>query len=274
MRRYLIGGVRFLLVSAGIVALTSVSIDATDFLRGSQSALGIFATNVVTPSCPQGMVEVERPDRSRFCIDQYEVSPSDDCVYREPGSPAQSAVNSNDVGCASHSGPRRQPWTQVLQTQAEQICSRAGKRLPTADEWYLAARGTPDSARVCNIDAGPQPTGAKEQCVSGAGAYDMIGGVWEWVAEQVSDGRLGAQLLPTEGYITSVTAEGVPRTSSTSPELAFNSDYVWSEAQGQYAVMRGGFYGSRADGGVYALHAATPLDFAAPTVGFRCALSL
>lgn len=274
MRRYLIGGVRFLVVTVGVVALTSVSIDATDFLRGSQSALGIFATNVVTPSCAEGMVEVERPDRSRFCIDQYEVSPGDDCVYTEPSSPAQSAANSNDTGCVAHSGPERPPWTQVLQIQAEQICARVGKRLPSADEWYLAARGTPDSARVCNIADGPQPTGAREQCVSGVGAYDMIGGVWEWVAEQASDGRLGAQSLPAEGYITSVTGTGIPLTSSTSPELAFNNDYVWSEAQGQFAVMRGGFYGSRADGGVYALHAATPLDFAAPTVGFRCAQSL
>lgn len=273
MRRYLIGGVRFLFVTAGIVVLTSVSIDATDLLRGSQSALGIFATNVVTGDCPAEMVLVERSDRSRFCVDRYEVSANSACLYAEPTSPMESSVNSNDPACQSESVRGVRPWTQVLQAQAEQICARAGKRLPTVDEWYLAARGTPDSPQVCVTEGGPGTTGAQVACVSGAGAYDMIGGVWEWTAEQARDGWLGTRELPPEGYVASV-AEGVPVVSTTSPVLAFNNDYVWSRSEGEFAVMRGGFYGSRSDAGVYALHAATPLDFAAPTVGFRCVQSL
>ncbi len=269
MRRYLIGGVRFLFVSAGVIALTSVSIDATEYLRGSQTALGLFATRVVTPTCPHGMVEVEHADRSRFCIDTYEVSAGPDCVYGQPGSAIESAANVNDPACMGVSVANAVPWAQVLQAQAEQICARANKRLPTTEEWYIAARGTPDSAQVCNLDAGPLPTGSRKQCIAGSGALDMVGGVWEWVSEQATDGMLAEQVLPSEGYITSVDARGMPVTSSSSPDLAFNSDYVWSKAPGQFAVMRGGFYRSRADGGVYASHAAPPLEFAAPTAGFR-----
>jgi formylglycine-generating enzyme required for sulfatase activity len=111
-------------------------------------------------------------------------------------------------------------------------------------------------------------------CVSGVGAYDTVGGVWEWVADVADDGRIGDTELPAEGYITQVTSGGVPRTSTTSPTEVLQGDYVWSKTPGMFAVMRGGFYGSRSDGGVFTLHAATPLDFAAPTVGFRCAQSL
>jgi len=273
MRQYLIGGLRFLVVSAGVIVFTSISIDATEFIRGSQSALGVFVTRIVTPSCPVGMVEVERADRSLFCIDTYEVSAHDDCIYPQPGSAIESAANVNDPACVGVSVGNTHPWTHVLQTQAEQICARSGKRLPTAAEWYLAARGTPDSVKVCNLDGGPLLTGSRDQCVAGSGAFDMVGGVWEWVSERVTDGRLGEQGLPSEGYITSVDGDGVAVMSSTSPNLAFNSDYVWSKPAGQYAAMRGGFYGSRTDGGVYTLHGATPLDLAASTVGFRCVLS-
>jgi len=274
MRGYLKQGVRFFIVSAGIVALTSVSVDATDWLRGSQSALGILATTIVTSDCQDGMVMVERPDRTRFCIDQYEVSADTACVYPEPANSVESAANLADSDCLPHSAVQKRPWTQLLQVQAEQICARAGKRLPTAEEWYWAARGTPDSSVSCGLEASTHTTGEYATCVSGAGAFDMVGGVWEWVADHAHNGTIAGFVLPPEGYITQVTSGGLPSVSSSSPSFALQSDYLWSKSVGSFAVMRGGFYGSRNDGGVYALHAATPLDFAAPTVGFRCALSL
>ena len=74
MRRVL-GGLRWLLVTMGIVLLTSITIDATTSHTISQSALGILARTVTQTTCPAGMVEHTTADR-RFCIDVYEVSPS------------------------------------------------------------------------------------------------------------------------------------------------------------------------------------------------------
>ena len=56
----------------------------------------------------------------------------------------------------------------------------------------MAASGTPDpgpddGATECNTASGSLPrTGVRAQCVSSRGAFDMVGGVAEWVADWVS----------------------------------------------------------------------------------------
>jgi hypothetical protein len=74
--------------------------------------------------------------------------------------------------------------------QAQAACANARKRLPTNAEWQAAVIGTPDpgpddGATDCNSEtAGAAvPTGSRSSCRSARGAFDMVGNVYEWVAE-------------------------------------------------------------------------------------------
>ncbi len=266
--------VRFVLVTVGIVVLTSLSVDATDALRGSQSALGIFARFATESTCPDGMVVV-RGETSAYCIDVYENGVGATCPFPEPFSVSDTASNASAVGCSVVSAAGVQPWRFVSRTQAEQLCARVGKRLPTAHEWYQAALGTVDTAENCNSMSGTlSRTGSKSACRSGIGAFDMVGNVWELTTGQVQNGTLDMAVLPPSGYVAEIGRDGLASDTTSTPQQLFNDDYVWTNATGTYAVMRGGYYGSRADGGLYSMQAAVANSFASAAVGFRCVKSL
>jgi hypothetical protein len=78
------------------------------------------------------------------------------------------------------------PASCVSWFQAVQACALSGKRLLTNQEWQQAAAGTPDTG-IDNLDTdcavGVIKTGSRSSCVSRWGAFDMIGNVWEWVAD-------------------------------------------------------------------------------------------
>lgn len=266
--------VRFLFVTVGIVVITSISIDASDYVRGSPSTLGSLVHEFASDTCDAGMVPVEQLSGKTLCVDAYEAGVGQDCMYVAPATAIETAQNINDPDCVPVSEAGVLPWVHVLRVQAEQLCARAGKRLLSADEWYAAVRGTPDSLSVCILDSVLTKTGNAPECRSGSGIYDMVGNVWEWVGDTAEDGQLGDIRLPEEGYITDVSPRGVPIATALTPQVLYNNDYLWSVEQGVQSVMRGGFFGSGNDGGVYAVHAATPSSFESDSVGFRCARSL
>jgi formylglycine-generating enzyme required for sulfatase activity len=267
-----IGG--YFLVVVCSVLLTSFTIDATDTLRSSQTALGILAKKATEVSCPADMVLVDRGEYS-FCIDRYEAGVGEDCLVLSPKSPQDTAANANDPDCEPVSVAGELPWVNVNQAQAETLCAKAGKRLASAKEWYFGALGSIDDGVSCNLDGGSvSKTGSWSDCRSGVGAFDMVGNVWELVFGQVNDSVYQNRLLPIEGYVAEIDEDGLASRTALEPDAIFNNDYFWGSSYGRFILMRGGFFGSKSDGGLYAVHAKTETTFASGAVGFRCVLTI
>lgn len=264
----------FVIVSVGVIALTSLSIDATQYLSGSQSALGIFSRTLLEDECPEHTAMIEYGVRS-FCVDQYEASPQNTCPYPVPSTAIQSKENLDTPKCLAVSLPDALPWTNVTYLQAKSLCAKRGGRLLSNAEWYLASEGTPDTASVCNVtSAALAKAGSYSDCVSYRHTYDAVGNAWEWVDASIIDGVYGERLLPENGYVATADADGVAVTTTPEPSILMNDDYAWSSKDGVLAMMRGGFFRSDTDAGLFALHADVPLDFASPGTGFRCVFDL
>jgi formylglycine-generating enzyme required for sulfatase activity len=269
---------RWLSVTLGIVLLTSFTVDAT--LQGgalSQSALGILATGATgTKGCPEGMTALGGALKS-VCVDLYEASPGEACEHHEVKNAGQTRSNIERSGCVPESKSDALPWTFVNLSQAQELCARAGKRLLSNEEWYRAALGTTDSpgSDACNIrSSAPEPTGAHAQCASALLAHDMIGNVWEWVDGEIADLRYEDRVLPHSGYVTEADQGGVVVKTDSAPSADYYADYFWSESEGVYGMLRGGFYASGDDAGTFTIQGKTPPSFQGAAVGFRCGLDL
>jgi len=72
----------------------------------------------------------------------------------------------------------------VDQAAAEAACQAMGKRLPTEDEWEVAALTTPQDPTKARLRRGTDHDLAlPDQDCSAAGLCDMLGGVQEWTAD-------------------------------------------------------------------------------------------
>lgn len=96
----------------------------------------------------------------------------------------------DDVYAVSLPGVR--PSANLTWFQAQQACTNAGKRLPSNAEWQAAVAGTPDpgpddGTTDCNTSSAFKSvaTGSRSSCVSARGALDMVGNLYEWVADWV-----------------------------------------------------------------------------------------
>jgi formylglycine-generating enzyme required for sulfatase activity len=142
--------------------------------------------------------------------------------------------------------------------QAQEACANSGKRLPTSAEWQIGATGTPDAGsdnQTTNCNSNTltvTPTGARKDCESVRGAFDMVGNLDEWVAEWVplsagcsTWGGLSDDLMCLFGATTSGVGPG--------------------------ALLRGGDFRNRTAAGPLAVVASGGPFNARPFIGFRCA---
>jgi len=90
------------------------------------------------------------------------------------------------------------------------------------------------------------------------------------VSDDVIDGMYNAAKLPESGYVTQVDSAGMATVANTEPQELFGKDYFWSRGEGAYGIIRGGYYDSGTDAGVYTVHADTLPTSASAGIGFRC----
>lgn len=256
------------LTVVGAILFSTLGIYASDALQGIEGGIGNLASiRGANGICTEGSVPLKTGD-GVICVDIYESSPSKECPHRELTNVIQSEQNTNANECYAESVKDAQPWNYISLSQAQRMCAQAGKRLPTSAEWYRIALGT-DASRCIIKNSAVERTGT-EACVSGVGAYDMVGNVWEWVDENVVGNTFQERTLPPEGHVTSVDVNGVAITSGASPDSLYGDDYFWSHEEGVFGMIRGGFYGSDGDAGLYTINASVPTSFATQGVGFRC----
>lgn len=184
-----------------IIALTAAVLLPTATLAQSAiSADGVIESQTGGFKFPDGTIQTtaaggcptldpsdEMIQVGGVCIDKYEAS-----IWDAPtgGSQITGAIpcNVNGQDCVgviyARSVAGVEPRGDLTWFQAQQALANSGKRLPTNAEWQMAAAGTPDDTN-CNVSTtgSVANTGAHPGCVSAWGAFDMVGNLWEWVAD-------------------------------------------------------------------------------------------
>jgi hypothetical protein len=177
-----------------------------------------------------------------------------------PGDLAANGCPSTGNGCVdvyAVSVPGVAPARFINWFQAAAAARNSGKRLPTNQEWQVAALGTldpgsaDDSATTCATNSSLSATGSRSGCVSDVGAFDMVGNIQELVADWV------------------------PHSTNCSSWGAFSDDFQCLAGASTIgppgAVIRGGSWISGASAGVFAVVAGAGPEEPAGTWGFRSA---
>jgi hypothetical protein len=237
-----------------------------------------FVSPVLAKRCPPDSVQV-----GCICVDKHEASvweTTDKGTIKkiqkgkiksaaDLGAATQRGDDSDDynaAGCPDTGNgctdvyavsiPGVTPSSRITWFQAAAACRNAGKRLLTNQEWQVTAFGTPDPGAApgpedCNTGlVGLDLTGERENCVSDMGTYDMVGNVWEWVADWVprstACGSWGG-LSDDSQCLAGAATTGEPG-----------------------ALYRGGSIGTGTSAGVFALIAFSRPSGSGIDVGFRC----
>jgi hypothetical protein len=191
--------------------------------------------------CPRGMVRV-----AAFCIDRYEAS-----LVLGDGRPWSPFRNPGGTPVRAVSVQWAVPQGYASGEQAALACRSAGKRLCRDDEWLRACQGPErrtfpygDERQpgLCNDHRGVhpaveyfgtgegtvfsridnpclnqlpeslEPTGARSECVTAEGVFDMVGNLHEWTADPAGTFR-GGYYMDTEkngpGCLYATTAHDV-----------------------------------------------------------------
>lgn len=153
------------------------------------------------------------------------------------------------------------PSVRATWFQAQAACLNSRKRLPSNAEWQAAVAGTPDpgpdnGATDCRTTGSTAvATGSRTACVSSVGAYDMVGNLYEWVAD----------------WLPRATACGT-WPISVSPAPSDQQCLAGASASGEpAALMRGGNFTNGTAAGPLAVAALVGPSTSNVGVGFRCA---
>lgn len=261
-----------------IIILSTLGINAADnFGNLSDSIVGRVLGG--SAKCPDNMVFVTSA-KGGFCIDLYENSAGNKCQFANPADLNQSQSNIDGSGCLPVTQSGNSPWTNITQEQAQRVCAKAGKRLPTNSEWQAAALGTPDknenwTADDCQVannwTTQPGPAGSGTNCLSFIGAYDMIGNVWEWIDGAATDGEVNGRRLPADGFIQSLNMnDDLPAETGPTPNDSLYRDYFWVKDSKTRGIIRGGYWANKSDAGQYSAYAVFAPNNFGSTIGFRC----
>ncbi len=228
-------------------------------LVGALALVGFTcAAALASADCGDDAVQV-----ADVCVDKYEAS-----VWRTPpgGAPGTQlstypcAANGQDCGgkIYARSVEGVTPAIGITWFQALAACANVGKRLLTNAEWQAAVAGTPNSgvdddrSTDCSTNSpSPVPAGSRSKCTSTYGAFDMVGNVWEWVADWV------------------------PRSAGSCPGWGdFSDDFMClagapTQVDGPGALYRGGDFSSGAAAGALSLSGQLE-PWQMENVGFRC----
>jgi hypothetical protein len=154
------------------------------------------------------------------------------------------------------------PSRFVTWFQAQAACKNSRKRLPSNAEWQAAVAGTPDAGpddgvADCNTATTfAVATGSRSNCLSGDGAYDMVGNLAEWVADWIP-----RSTFPCGGSWSA----GISATGDT-------QCIVGVATTGEPgALLRGGFFSGGPVGGPFTIGGGVAPSAANDSIGGRCA---
>ena len=178
----------FIALGGSAWALTANSV-GTKHLRDNAVTTEKIADSAVTVrklGCRGNSPQDEMVRVGSVCIDRYENSI---WTKRTGGTriTGQIPCDANGQDCKgvifARSVARVAPTAEISWLQAQQALANSGKRLPTSAEWQMAVADTPDG-EGCNVSSGSaQRTGTARGCVSAHGVKDMVGNLYEWVAD-------------------------------------------------------------------------------------------